>query len=32
MQEGGYAEGDEVFMTDEELEEFLANGGDVEYL
>ena len=32
MKEGGYAEGDEVFMTDEELEEFLANGGDVEYL
>ena len=32
MQEGGYAEGDEVDMTEEELAEFLANGGQVEYL
>lgn len=27
-----YNEGDEVYMTDEELEEFLRNGGQVEYL
>jgi hypothetical protein len=32
MQEGGYTEGDEVDMTEEELQEFLANGGQVEYL
>lgn len=32
MQEGSYAEDDEVEMTEEELEEFLANGGEVEYL
>ena len=32
MQEGGYAEGDVVDMTEEELAEFLANGGQVEYL
>jgi len=32
MQEGGYAENDEVFMTDDELEDFLMNGGEVEYL
>lgn len=32
MQEGGYAEDDEVEMTEEELEEFLANGGEVEYI
>lgn len=32
MQEGGYAEDDEVYMTEEELEDFLANGGEVEYL
>lgn len=32
MEEGGYAEDDEVEMTEEELEEFLANGGEVEYL
>jgi hypothetical protein len=32
MQEGGFTEGDEVDMTEEELEEFLANGGEVEYL
>ena len=29
---GGYAEGGVVDMTEEELEEFLANGGEVEYL
>ena len=27
-----YNEGDEVYMTDEELENFLKNGGQVEYL
>lgn len=32
MQDGGYVEGDEVDMTPEELEAFLANGGEVEYL
>lgn len=32
MQEGGMTEGDEVEMTEEELQEFLANGGEVEYL
>jgi len=32
MQDGGFTEGDEVDMTEEELEEFLANGGEVEYL
>jgi hypothetical protein len=32
MEEGGYAEGGVVDMTEEELEEFLANGGEVEYL
>lgn len=32
MKEGGYAEDDEVYMTEEELEDFLANGGEVEYL
>ena len=32
MQSGGYTEGDEVDMTPEELEAFLANGGEVEYL
>lgn len=31
-QEGGMVEGDEVFMTDEEIEEFLANGGDLEFI
>lgn len=34
-QKGGsidYTEGDEVMMTEEELKEFLANGGQVEYL
>ena len=29
---GGYTEGDEVDMTEEELAEFIANGGEVEYL
>ena len=32
MQEGGMTEGDEVEMTEEELADFLANGGEVEYL
>ena len=32
MQSGGYTEGDEVDMTEEELAEFIANGGEVEYL
>ena len=32
IEEGGYAEDDEVYMTEEELEDFLANGGEVEYL
>jgi hypothetical protein len=32
MEQGGYTEGDEVDMTPEELEAFLANGGEVEYL
>ena len=32
MQDGGYTEGDEVDMTEEELAEFIANGGEVEYL
>jgi hypothetical protein len=32
MQDGGFTEGDEVDMTEEELEAFLANGGEVEYL
>jgi hypothetical protein len=27
-----YTEGDEVYMTDEELQEFLKNGGEVEYI
>ena len=27
-----YTEGDEVYMTEEELQEFLKNGGEVEYL
>ena len=31
-EEGGYVEGQEVYMTDDELEEFLANGGEVEYI
>lgn len=32
MQDDDYTEGDEVDMTEEELAEFLANGGEVEYL
>ena len=32
FQYGGYTEGDEVDMTEEELQEFLANGGEVEYI
>jgi len=32
MQQGGFAEGDVVDMTPEELEEFLANGGEVEII
>ena len=32
MQKGGMTEGDEVEMTEEELADFLANGGEVEYL
>jgi hypothetical protein len=32
MQDGGYTEGDEVDMTEEELADFIANGGEVEYL
>lgn len=31
-QEGGMVEGDELDMTEEEIEEFLANGGELEYL
>jgi hypothetical protein len=31
-QDGGLVEGDEVFMTDEEIQEFLANGGDLEFI
>ena len=31
-QEGGMVEGDEVDMTEEELADFIANGGEVEYL
>ena len=32
MQSGGFAEGDVIDMTPEELEEFLANGGEVEII
>jgi hypothetical protein len=32
MEDDDYTEGDEVDMTEEELAEFLANGGEVEYL
>lgn len=32
MQEGGYVEGDVVDMTPEEIEEFIANGGEVEII
>jgi hypothetical protein len=31
-QDGGMVEGDEIFMTDEEIQEFLANGGDLEFI
>jgi hypothetical protein len=31
-EEGGYVEGQEIYMTDDELDEFLANGGEVEYI
>ena len=31
-QDGGMVEGDELDMTEEEIEEFLANGGELEYL
>ena len=31
-QDGGMVAGDEVFMTDEEIQEFLANGGDLEFI
>jgi hypothetical protein len=31
-QNGGMVAGDEVFMTDEEIQEFLANGGDLEFI
>lgn len=32
MQDGGYMDDEEVYMTPEELEQFLAAGGQVEYL
>lgn len=32
MQEGGFAEGDVVDMTPEEIEEFIANGGEIEII
>ena len=32
MQDGGYIDDEEVYMTPEELEQFLAAGGQVEYL
>jgi hypothetical protein len=32
MQNGGYMDDEEVYMTPEELEQFLAAGGQVEYL
>jgi hypothetical protein len=35
MQNGGersYAEGDEVYMTEDDLKDFLKKGGQVEYL
>jgi hypothetical protein len=31
-QDGGMVEGDEVDMTEEEIAEFIANGGELEYL
>ena len=27
-----YVDGDEVYMTDEEIQDFIANGGEIEYL
>lgn len=32
MQQGGFAEGDIVDMTPEEIEEFIANGGEIEII
>ena len=32
MQSGGHVVGEEIELTEEELQEFLANGGEVEYL
>jgi hypothetical protein len=32
MQSGGFTEGSEAYMTDEEIAEFIANGGEIEYL
>jgi hypothetical protein len=32
MQQGGFAEGDVVDMTPEEIEEFIANGGEIEII
>ncbi len=32
MESGGYAEGDELDMDEDQIKEFLANGGEVEYL
>jgi hypothetical protein len=34
MQEGGntYTQGDEVYMSDEDIQNFMANGGEIEYL
>lgn len=31
-EDGGMVEGDEVFMTEEEIQDFLANGGDLEFI
>jgi hypothetical protein len=31
-QDGGMVEGDEMFMTEEEIQDFLANGGDLEFI
>jgi hypothetical protein len=32
MQTGGFTQDDEVYMTDEEIADFIANGGEIEYL
>lgn len=32
MQTGGFTEGSEAYMTEEEIAEFIANGGELEYL